>query len=387
MIQLLQNQAQYNNHEYMYSTLALMLSLLDCHQTGLLRLADIEQSSAIAVLGIALSTMYLMVHNGLYGIANHVALVGMVPIWTLLIHLLGTVRPRGTSGWSYWVLQMYVGGIYWYAGLTKLSLDWLSDALPRELLLHNEWADVAACRGLVDLAAHRLGLGEELFFSLLARAGLLLDLFAGPGLLAASPWLRALCALLLACFHLLNHRLFVLETFPWVMLSALALAYPNPAPWMGPRGWKAPPLPALLLLLGHLLLPLPCGLEAVLDRGEGSWGSRCGFFAWRMMARSAAGSCSLRLSPLPAEPARELLLLLEEANPTGELQYVVFKAPGSAEDREVALGSQAPGPGGDQQTPLFEDRLWTVARALAASSPGPVSVFADAWLQVRVRLG
>jgi len=309
MIQLLQNQAQYNNHEYMYSTLSLMLSLLDCHQTGLLRLSDGDESGPVAVLGICVAVLYLMVHNGLYGIAGHVAPLGMVPIWVLLAFLLGAVKPRGTSLWSYRALQGYLGTVYWYAGLAKLSLDWLGDSLPRELLLHNAWADQAACRGAVDLAG-RLGVSEELFFLLLARAGLVLDLSAGPAL--ASPLLRGTASLLLAAFHLLNHGLFVLETFPWVMLSALVLAHPPP--WMGsvraavrtplqaPRIPSPRPLLALLLLLLHVLAPLRCGLEAVLDRGAASWGSQCHFFAWRMMARSAsAPACLFRLSARPPQ--------------------------------------------------------------------------------------
>jgi hypothetical protein len=75
---------------------------------------------------------------------------------------------------------------------------------------------------LLDLEG--LGLG----FNCFVYGGLLLDLLLLPiGLNAGGVWspLRTLAAFAAVSFHLCNHFLFVIETFPFVMIAATALFF------------------------------------------------------------------------------------------------------------------------------------------------------------------
>ena len=181
---------------------------------------------------------------------------------------------------------------------------------------------------------------------LIAWGGLLVDLLLAVVLWANSPRLRALAICVGGTFHVSNHLLFHLESFPWVMLSSLALILPDTF-WAADMRRTAPKSPsrrdnrrhargrggaALItrLAFGSLasvcvvvgvLAPLPCALALWSDYDDGkrqtkpqitqlsansnsnlysnlvneltpgelSWGSTCQYFAWRMMLRHLGG--------------------------------------------------------------------------------------------------
>jgi hypothetical protein len=57
----------------------------------------------------------------------------------------------------------------------------------------------------------------------ITTGGLVLDLIISVGLLQPSWYVRINCTVPIVLFHLLNHYLFVIETFPWVMISSCAV--------------------------------------------------------------------------------------------------------------------------------------------------------------------
>ena len=83
-IQLMRDQASFNNHEYMYIGVSMLLTLTDNH-----RLAIFHQATSILHISLLASVMYLMCCNGIYGIAGSIAYIGMIPTWCSLALILG----------------------------------------------------------------------------------------------------------------------------------------------------------------------------------------------------------------------------------------------------------------------------------------------------------
>lgn len=448
---LLLNQAAYNNHEYMYASLSLLLAITDCHRLSLL----ISESNRkflhrSAVITILVSTTYLMCHNGTYGINGKVAIIGMIPIWASLSVLIGKKPYEPSQGqvapWNYSAFHLYFATIYFYAGLTKTSLDWLSGSLPRELLLGHAGYDWILRRWCSSL-----NIAEDRFFVLFAYSAMVFDLTAGFALAAPSKVTRVLFTIAAVLFHGANHFLFVIETFPWVMISSCVI-YHSPH-WMDDIDHfvdalhnsklfeklsslglcvirRAALFFASVFILMHAAMPLLCGLESILDPGVSSWGSQCAYFNWRMMSRAVKTvTCQFRIASSASLLDQLAAPLLDRAvnisrsalrksssdrvcrtlpRLTAELVetvVVTLDSLGYASEQCRAEVDTSPDcrAGKDFliQTPQYEDRLWLVTKdlrrrtALLAntntnidpSSPSHSSadrnvIFADVWLEV-----
>ncbi len=328
----LQTQHTYNNHEYLYALIALALGLVDCHdmrfsfvgKVVMGSLPDINANKStgnsvpawISLATLSAGCVYMMLQNAVYGIAGRVAAVGMcIFIWPAIVLLLGqpetitrSLSPTAPV-WHAALVQTTMASVYMYAGVAKTSTDWLSGATARELM--KLWTGPTAPTSLKDMVLHG-GCGRGLTL-VLSWGGAMLDLLAPLGLNFGSLSVKLACAGCLVGFHLCNHYLFVIETFPWVMLSALALQFN--AEWMeysaslvtsSPKLdmfylWypikeahniifkcmeKLRVIAVLILLLLLLLVPLPCALHSIGEDGSLTWGSQCSYWSWRMMTRS-----------------------------------------------------------------------------------------------------
>lgn len=159
---LLSGKVLYNNHEYMYCTLAVLLAL--CGQnTGQLihynssipypgmlwNQRSFTVTSSTSLLFGLTGCMYLMLQNAVYGIPSMVAPIGMSLIWASIVLLLGgqhqhavcenenvdtdsrstvgfkTLRSSScstdairypTARWKLWALKLYFVVIYFFAG-------------------------------------------------------------------------------------------------------------------------------------------------------------------------------------------------------------------------------------------------------------------------------
>jgi len=93
---------------------------------------------------------YMMVNNALYGIAGHIAVIGMcLGVWPGIILLLGRKNETIAQGdneyteeeeevitipnWQYIVLQSFFGLLYLFAGMSKMDHDWRSGLTVVEL--------------------------------------------------------------------------------------------------------------------------------------------------------------------------------------------------------------------------------------------------------------
>lgn len=352
MVLTLVSQNKYNNHEYMYATLSLLLSILDGHDAYFSILGKASRKrkkggSTIPVVLMIMGVSYLIANNIVYGIAGQIALIGMVCfIWPSIILVL-TIDTKATidkrpmvSPWQYYVLQIYIGYIYLCAGIAKTGQDWLSGSVIIELF--KRWAGptvphflrnkILALDAEVDFSSmgnrgsitlHTLAqevtsviassgesstpiLSAVLLYGMV-YGGLLIDLLHVIVMNSPIVSFKVAFTALTAIFHACNHYFFIIETFPWVMLSTLSIYYSSS--WIDKVGTYllmllryihmqevyqfsivifryAMVLVVILLLAVHIGLAVPCNLYAFFEEGNVTWGSQCQYFSWRMMTRS-----------------------------------------------------------------------------------------------------
>lgn len=304
MVNVLKSLSDYNNHEYLYSLISLFFSCLEIHPV--LNIQTAPRYSSLGILLITLGTGYMMLWNVVYGIAGSIAVIGMPCIFCGVALLLDTQDRNNLpkiSVWNFWVLQIFLGSVYFYAGIAKCDDDWLSGFTLREL--YQSWTGPTALQPLLDDLIER-----EWPIIWIAYSGLLLDLFAPFGLVAPHHSIRVTFALMTIGFHLMNHFTFIIETFPWVMMSSLVIYFDSdwipslsqtlqyiqslckvPSPFLKFASLNITKwisfLLLILILIPNLLIPLPCALETLLETQTVNYSSRCQFFSWRMMTRSS----------------------------------------------------------------------------------------------------
>src|SRR5438128_1215660 len=117
------------------------------------------------------------------------------------------LRSQTAPAWALWLLRAQMGVVYFFAGVAKISPDWLRGEPMRAWLQHNIHSP------LVDRFSH-----AEWTPYAASYVGLLLDLLAVPLLLWRRTRLAAFCLLLV--FHILNEQFFPIGVFPWLAIAA-----------------------------------------------------------------------------------------------------------------------------------------------------------------------
>ena len=454
MVLTLLDQTVYNNHEYLYAVLALVLALLGGHDAVPVTVTPTRSAG----LALCLSgTSYMLLNNVVYGIPGHIGMVGMLLlVWPGVVLLLGrsgaddrtdgdsdsagavagddnrSSKRKGESKekdhkvhiqsslvpfWHMLYLRLFLGLLYLFAGFAKTDYDWLSGQTITELFrlwtgptansfLRESIVNADMSTGTSSVGAGIPGRALVLFFT---YGGLVLDLSAIFALNASYLPLRVVGALSVAMFHLMNHWTFVIETFPWVMVSCLAVHFDSE--WIESCGQMMErvlelmrvrqvfhflqsllslmvPIALVLIMAAHLLIPLPCALHTVGDDGSLAWGSSCAFFRWRMMTRSV----------------RTLTTQLRFHDPaSNRVDYVPMQSsslyPDVAQVKECTKGTSLERYGFERDHALntflsesgaYEDRLsFVVQDALARIVPTDTEhvsdmprVYADVWIEV-----
>ena len=504
----LQDQTNYNNHEYLYALIALVLGLLGGHDAILSFLGKAAISAAHGLhvppseeeeaggagegsahvwtcLGLSLSgALYMSLNNAVYGIAGHIAWVGVtflvVPGAVLLLGAvdLGEGRPGyaakpatpasrvlrrkrvpaaaadmnistnstgstpdGTDAytppadtscspatatvsacalgkatvpfWHVLFLRVFFSTVYLFAGFAKTDFDWCSGLTVGELF--RLWTGPTASAMLRDtILKISVGAGNDVSYfvvGVLAYGGLCLDLGCAV-LLNASHWpTKMFATLTMALFHVLNHTNFVIETFPWVMLCALTVHHD--AVWIDRscaavntilykfmhakemigvtvRVLSQLLVPVLLILMVmHLVIPLPCALHTVMDDGSLAWGSQCSFFRWRMMTRSVRTiSSQLRFQdpntgrtdhvPMTSAALYPDVARVKECTMSSSLERYGFERNQALNRFLHEVGSYE-----DRVAYVVRDALLRVQPALVGSAVGAAPhIFADVWIEV-----
>ena len=197
------------------------------------------------------------------------------------------IRSDTTPRWVLWLLRLQVAIPYFYGGLAKLNPDWLTGEPMRT------WLAAKADFWLIGQFFQ-----QEWCVYAFSYGGLLYDLFIIPLLL----WKRTRIPALIfsVMFHVLNHFMFTIGIFPWLMLAATFLLFP-PFKLSRLRIWRTAPqiksesrtepesatvfqLPAVgkWLLYGFLVVQLLLPLRHFLYPGDVVFSRQGHCFSWRM---------------------------------------------------------------------------------------------------------
>jgi vitamin K-dependent gamma-carboxylase len=169
-----------------------------------------------------------------------------------------SIRAGSMPAWMLGLLRLQIGIPYFYGGLAKLSPDWLRGEPMRMWLAQRTGFPLIGPYFTQDWMVYAFVYG-----------GLLLDLLAVPMLLW--PRTRKLALVLLAMFHLLNARLFVIGIFPWMMLAAALIFLPPST-------------------LRPKTLQTPSGtVRSLLYPGDTNWTEEGHRFSWHMKLRDKEG--------------------------------------------------------------------------------------------------
>ncbi len=124
-----------------------------------------------------------------------------------------SIRSDTAPAWSLWLLRFQIGVVYFFAGLAKISPDWLRGEPMRYQLSHS-----------LDTPILGRFFGQEAAVYIVSCGGMLLDLLIVPLLLWRRTRLFAFCVAVL--FHLTNALWQPIGIFPWLAIAATALFFP-----------------------------------------------------------------------------------------------------------------------------------------------------------------
>ena len=196
-----------------------------------------------------------------------------------------SLRSNSAPAWSFWLLKFQIAVVYIFAGLVKLSPDWLRGEPMRYELAHATHAPIVG-----------KFFGDEWAVYLLSYGGLLFDLLVVPLLLWRRSRIVAFCAVVI--FHLTNALWAGIGMFPWLAIAASALFFPPdwPRRILVKLGFVRPKAPRLelksssgirrgIILSGlaiYAAVQIFLPLRHLFWRGGMEWKWAEHRFAWRM---------------------------------------------------------------------------------------------------------
>ena len=196
------------------------------------------------------------------------------------------IRADNVPAWTIWILRFQMGAVYFFAGIAKMTPDWISAEPMRS------WLQLRS-----DFSIFGKLTREEWFAYAMSYGGLFFDSFIAFFLLWRRTRLAAFCVA--TAFHLLNARLFNIGFFPWLAIAATTL-FLSPS-W--PRRFAAlfrirtalpsmskPELPqkttriAIFTFIGfYALIQILLPLQRFFYSGGIEWTYLAPPFSWQMM--------------------------------------------------------------------------------------------------------
>jgi len=141
-----------------------------------------------------------------------------------------TKKPDTVPAWCLWLLRAQIAIVYIYAGIAKISPNWLKG----EPLKY--WMAEHSHLPILGPLMH-----EHWMVLLFSYGSLFFDLFIAPLILwkRSRPWAIALVLF----FHITNSQIFHIGIFPWMMIAATTLLFPPDWPRQVFRFFKRLSLP------------------------------------------------------------------------------------------------------------------------------------------------
>ena len=154
--------------------------------------------------------------NHTYLICLYCLLLVVVPAhraFSIDARLRPSLRSDTAPAWSLWLLKFQIAVVYIFAGLVKLSPDWLQGEPMRYRLAH-----------ATDAPLVGQFFGYEWMVYLMTYGGLIFDLSVVPLLLWRRTRPVTFCAVVI--FHVINALWAIIGMFPWLAIAASALFFP-----------------------------------------------------------------------------------------------------------------------------------------------------------------
>ncbi len=288
---------------------------------GLCVAAGLFYRPAMILLGVAFTYVELIdVTNYL----NHYYLVTLLCVvcavlplnrmWSLDARRRPEIARQTTPAGAYGLLRFQVGLVWIFAGVAKLTTDWLIHGQPLGIWLSAR-TDAWLIGGMLDQP------WVALAFS---WAGMLHDLLIVPALLWRPT--RTVAFAVMLAFHLVTGWLFHIGMFPVIMIIGatvfLSPSWPRrAAAWIGLQPASLPPAstvssrvsrPLMALAIVWCTAQVAIPLRTFAHDGDVAWHERGMRFSWRVMVREKNGSVDYRVHidgrerPLVVSPRRYL---------------------------------------------------------------------------------
>ena len=216
---------------------------------------------------------------------NHYYLVTLLLLLTSFMPLGRGVKT--VPAWCTYLLRFQVGIVYFFAGIAKLTTDWLVHAQPLDIWLHAR----------TDVPLLGAFFGQRSAAYAMSWGGFLFDTSIACFLLCRRT--RAAAYVVLVLFHATVGFLFPIGMVPWVMVLA-ALVFFSPswprrvfrlaAPRAAPETFQRPSRGFAALALAYCVLQVIVPLRHHLYGGNVLWHEQGMRFSWRVMAREKNGS-------------------------------------------------------------------------------------------------
>ncbi|HZO11795.1 MAG TPA: HTTM domain-containing protein [Polyangiaceae bacterium] len=274
------------------------------------------------------------------------------------------LRPRMRSAtlpaWCYYLLRFQVAIVYFYAGLAKLSSDWLLHAQPLGIWLaaRTDTPIVGTLFSHVEVAI------------LMSWLAFLYDTTVWAWLLW--PKSRPFAYLAVLGFHALTGLLFNIGMFPVIMIVATTVFFSPSWPrrfkrWRAEatkedtRGWRELAVGSrcgLILMAGYALVQLLVPLRHYAYPGDVSWNEQGMRWSWKVMVREKNGAVTFWVTL-----------------PDGRRQVVTPRRYLNQQQEREMSG----------QPDLILQLAHDIARDFASRGDGDVEVRAEAWVSLNGR--
>jgi len=210
--------------------------------------------------------------------------------------------------WQLLIFQLQIAVVYFFGGIAKMDVDWLQ-GYPIRYWLHDYAVDELANGSLLQQFFTSSYVGVTY-----AVLGLLFDLLVPIALLTKRFRLLALPFIL--AFHLSNHFVFNIGSFPWMMLAATFIYFDSEvsslknsigqrlkgkrrlvqtavlseSPKLAPRS-----IPIIIFVLLWMSIQVLVPLRHFLYKGDVAWNGQGNWFAWRMMLTDMVDGVSIKV--------------------------------------------------------------------------------------------
>jgi vitamin K-dependent gamma-carboxylase len=229
--------------------------------------------------------------NHYYLVSLLLLLASFMPLgraWSIDAWRRPETRLTAFPAWCTYLLRLQIGVVYFYAGIAKLSSDWLLHAQPLNIWLSSR-TDTPIAGAIFD---------ERFTAYAFSWGGFLFDTSIVFFLLRART--RPFAYAVLVVFHAIVGVLFPIGMFPWIMIvSALVFFSPSwPRRFLRRQAAEVLPIPAFALpsrpwrfvALAYCAFQILFPLRHRLYGGNVNWHEQGMRFSWKVMVREKNGS-------------------------------------------------------------------------------------------------